>query len=184
MIKNKNADLGKVVAKETIEDLISQIKNKENLIRLTIYPSVKKPRPAPSRHRRGVKPLDELPTNLPETDFPLPKFLTKSFLPFCALFLLHQQPKYGNEILTWLKEKSVLWSASPGTVYPLLRQLESEDLIKGHWEPGIKRPRRVYQITEKGTAAYEKLQRTVLPRLEKSLHFLSQLIQETQNSQK
>lgn len=181
MKENRNADLDKVPAKETIEDLISQIKNKENLIRLTIYPSVKKPRPAPAL---AVKPSNKLPTKLPKIDFPLPKLLTKSFLPLCTLFLLHQQPKYGNEILNWLKEKSVLWPASPGTIYPLLRQLESENLIKGHWEPGIKRPRYVYQITEKGASTYEKLRGTVLPQLEKSLRLLNQLIQETQNSQK
>ena len=41
-------------------------------------------------------------------------------------------------------------SVNPNTIYPLLRQLEAEELIKGDWEHPDRRTRRYYSITAAG----------------------------------
>lgn len=113
-----------------------------------------------------------------KSDLSFSKLLTKSFLPFCTLFLLNQNPKYGNELLGWLKQHSTLWSASPGTVYPLLKQMEKDTLIEGHWEPGLKRPRYIYSITEKGRERFKKDSSLIIPQIESAIKQLQLLISE------
>lgn len=50
-----------------------------------------------------------------------------------ALFILHslnQQPKSGYELLKEIEAKTEgLWAPSKGTLYPILKQLEEEELI-------------------------------------------------------
>jgi len=43
---------------------------------------------------------------------------------------------------------------SPGMIYPLLNQLESEGYITGHWDEPTKRTIRIYHITDKGREHY------------------------------
>ncbi|MBI4744860.1 MAG: helix-turn-helix transcriptional regulator [Actinobacteria bacterium] len=113
-----------------------------------------------------------------KSDLSFSRLLTKSFLPFCALFYLNQEPRYGNELLNWLKQHSSLWSASPGTMYPLLKQMEKDNLIEGHWEPGVKRPRYIYSITEKGRDKFKKDSSLIIPQVELALRQLQLLILE------
>jgi DNA-binding PadR family transcriptional regulator len=48
-----------------------------------------------------------------------------------------------------------------GTLYPVLHTLEKEGLITSEWErPGGERPRRVYHLTERGTAELERCVKT------------------------
>jgi DNA-binding PadR family transcriptional regulator len=67
-----------------------------------------------------------------------------------VLDALAERPMHGYEIMSWLEEKSGgRWRPSPGSVYPTLQLLEDEGLIAGADDGG----RRVYSITEAGTAA-------------------------------
>jgi len=182
---DENANSGSSNEGRNINDLIDELKDTDGLVKLTLYPLSKLP---PSREReratehfnaqsQDISPhsKETMAIRIPSS---LPKLLTKSFLPFCALFLLSQKPRYGNELILWLKEKADLWSASPGTVYPLLQQLEHDGLIQGRWEPGVKRPRHVYAITDKGKIAFENLRAVILPRLKRALTLMEQLLEE------
>ena len=58
-------------------------------------------------------------------------------------------PAHGYELMRRLEEQTGgRWRPSPGSVYPLLQQLEDEGLIRGTDQDG----RRVYELTETGRA--------------------------------
>jgi DNA-binding PadR family transcriptional regulator len=69
-----------------------------------------------------------------------------------ALFILHsiqQNPKSGYDLLKEIGVKTHgLWAPSKGTVYPLLHQMENEDLISV--ETSESRSRTTYRLTRKG----------------------------------
>jgi len=48
-----------------------------------------------------------------------------------ALLLLAEQPRHGYDLIQEIKERSDgMWSPSPGSVYPVLQQLEDEGLVE------------------------------------------------------
>ena len=63
------------------------------------------------------------------------------------------KPKYGYA--QSLEEKGV--AIDPYTLYPLLRRLESQQLLESKWETSGTKPRKYYQRTEYGTQVYEKM---------------------------
>ena len=71
------------------------------------------------------------------------------------LVLLAEKPSHGYQIIQELEARSNgAWRVSPGSVYPTLQQLEDEGLVRlvaGETE------RRVYELTETGTAEAERL---------------------------
>ncbi|HUS99788.1 MAG TPA: PadR family transcriptional regulator [Candidatus Thermoplasmatota archaeon] len=68
------------------------------------------------------------------------------------LYLLHslqKQPKSGYEIISEIKQKTEgTWIPSKGTIYPLLKQLEKDGLIKV--KTTEKRSKNIFKITPKG----------------------------------
>nr|MEB3851088.1 PadR family transcriptional regulator [Desulfurococcales archaeon] len=72
-------------------------------------------------------------------------------LRFIILALLAIKPSHGYE-LSKLVEELTLGSmkASPGSLYPLLRELSSEGLIEEEVSIESGRLRKVYRLTEKG----------------------------------
>jgi len=74
-----------------------------------------------------------------------------------ALFILHslsKSPKSGYDLIAEIKEKtSGLWVPSKGTVYPVLHQLENEQLITVI-ETG-KRAKTTFEVTESGRTALQ-----------------------------
>jgi DNA-binding PadR family transcriptional regulator len=63
------------------------------------------------------------------------------------LSLIAESPKHGYELMRQLEERSGgIYSASAGTVYPTLQQLEDEGLISSDSKEG----KRVYALTESG----------------------------------
>ena len=59
------------------------------------------------------------------------------------------EPMYGYQIAKLIKEKSS--TIKQGTLYPVLRALESSGLLKSEVEPSVSGPpRRYYRITEVG----------------------------------
>jgi DNA-binding PadR family transcriptional regulator len=60
-----------------------------------------------------------------------------------------------------------LVAVNPNTMYPLLRRLEADGMIRGEWEHPERRSRRFYAITEAGTRECAALREEVEPRLER-----------------
>lgn len=69
-----------------------------------------------------------------------------------TLFVLHslnKQPKAGYDLLKEIEKKTEgAWVPSKGTLYPILRQLEDEELIQVA-EKG-KRSKNIFELTSKG----------------------------------
>ncbi len=76
----------------------------------------------------------------------------RGILEFSILLLIEKKAMYGYELISTLNRWEVL-STAEGTVYPLLRRLEKENLIESSWRettPGIP-PRKYYALTRGGT---------------------------------
>lgn len=65
-----------------------------------------------------------------------------------------KQPRYGYDLVKQLNDKSIPIDAN--TLYPLMRRLESQGLLKSQWDTGEAKPRKYYQITEDGLGVLEK----------------------------
>ncbi|MEI7857569.1 MAG: PadR family transcriptional regulator [Methanomicrobiales archaeon] len=69
-----------------------------------------------------------------------------------ALYILHtllESPKSGYDLLKEIAEKTGgTWAPSKGTIYPLLKQLEKEELIQG--VATETRGKTLFSVTEKG----------------------------------
>jgi PadR family transcriptional regulator, regulatory protein PadR len=65
------------------------------------------------------------------------------------------EERYGYALINRLKEKGL--EVDQGTLYPLLRRLESQGLLESNWRIEADRPRRYYILSPKG--------RELLPRL-------------------
>lgn len=73
------------------------------------------------------------------------------------LLVLNQlkEPKYGYRLVKELQDHGIPMEAN--TLYPLMRRLESQGLLKSEWDTGEAKPRKYYVITEEGR---EVLRRT------------------------
>ncbi len=69
-----------------------------------------------------------------------------------VLVLLDEQPMHGYQLIQEIEERSGgLWQPSPGSVYPILQQLEDEGLVRIEQSSG----RKVAHLTEAGRAYVE-----------------------------
>ena len=84
----------------------------------------------------------------------------RSFLDLFVLDLLSQHGRHGYEIMQSLEERTGT-HVSPGTLYPLLYILEEQGLVSGHWLDAVRRDRRIYDITVKGTGYRAEILRSV-----------------------
>lgn len=83
---------------------------------------------------------------------------TTAFVRLYILHLLNEKNLYGNKIkdeITYRLDNK--WSPSPGMIYPLLRELESNGYIKGTWDEPLKRSIRRYRLTDSGIKYYKVL---------------------------
>ncbi len=80
--------------------------------------------------------------------------LRRGVLILAALSQLKAQ-KYGYALISQLAENGL--EIDQGTLYPLLRRLESQGLLESSWIVEESRPRRYYVITASGTAVLEAL---------------------------
>ncbi|MHC1600697.1 MAG: PadR family transcriptional regulator [Candidatus Methanospirareceae archaeon] len=95
-----------------------------------------------------------------------------------ALFILHslnQQPKSGYELLKEIEEKTEgMWVPSKGTLYPILKQLEEEELIRVG-ETG-KRSKNIFELTQNGKETLLTIRERKKESGEKLLQFKNLLI--------
>jgi PadR family transcriptional regulator len=68
---------------------------------------------------------------------------------------MSRERTYGYHLCKALAECGL--DVEEGTLYPILRRLESRGLLESLWEMGSKRPRKYYCITEEGQRALDHL---------------------------
>lgn len=86
--------------------------------------------------------------------------MKKGVLDMLVLKLLEEEPKYGYQLITEMKEKSDgTFFLKEGTLYPILYRLEDEGFVESQWsEPeGKQVARKYYVITEQGRSALEQI---------------------------
>lgn len=64
-------------------------------------------------------------------------------------------PEYGYSLVQKLEQKSNPIDA--GTLYPLLRRLEKQQLLVSNWDTSEARPRKFYVISEEGKKVFQCL---------------------------
>lgn len=70
-----------------------------------------------------------------------------------VIVLLAEQPRHGYEIITEVVERSEgRWQLSPGSVYPVLKRLATEGLVRAETDG----ERRVFELTEAGRRYYDE----------------------------
>jgi DNA-binding PadR family transcriptional regulator len=91
----------------------------------------------------------------------------RDLFPLLVLHLIEREPQYGNRLIEEIEritEGGI--SVNPNTIYPLLRQLEAEKMIKGDWEHPDRRTRRYYSITAAGRREHARLREQLEPFLD------------------
>lgn len=80
------------------------------------------------------------------------KELLKGSTEMIILKLLEKEDLYGYMMIKRLDEKSQnIFDLKVGTLYPVLHNLEKEQLIESYWEDSLSsRKRKFYKITNKG----------------------------------
>ncbi len=66
-------------------------------------------------------------------------------------------PEYGYSLAQKMEEKNTPIEA--GTLYPLLRRLEKQNLLSSQWDTSESRPRKFYVLSDMGKEVYEKLKK-------------------------
>ena len=65
-----------------------------------------------------------------------------------AVLSLLRTPTYGYDLLNVLGTAGL--RTEEGTLYPVLRRLEKEDLLSSEWNTSGTRPRKYYRTTDRG----------------------------------
>jgi transcriptional regulator len=80
-------------------------------------------------------------------------------LELLVLASLQTQPMHGYALIEHVRQRSGGQFAYPeGTIYPALRRLEDEGLVRSRWSELDGRRRRVYQLTAQGRRALAEQQ--------------------------
>jgi PadR family transcriptional regulator PadR len=82
--------------------------------------------------------------------------LRRGVLIIAVLSQLHSET-HGYALLSSLADHGL--SIDQGTLYPLLRRLEAQGLLRSHWNTEGSRPRRYYAMTPAGQAVLGALRR-------------------------
>lgn len=82
--------------------------------------------------------------------------MNRGFLQVLVLVAL-EKPMYGYRMIKSFEERG--YEVEENTLYPLLRRLEKNGLIKSEWEVSEGRPKKFYAITDEGRAVRMELLR-------------------------
>lgn len=66
-----------------------------------------------------------------------------------------KSPQYGYSLVVLLEEKGI--AVDSGTLYPLLRRLEKQEILQSSWDVESTKPRKYYELSSYGKEIYEKL---------------------------
>ncbi len=85
------------------------------------------------------------------------------------LKILRQGPAHGNKIAEEIKRRTKnYYSPNTNLLYPLLRIMEEKNYIVGVWDNPATRGRRIYTITQVGSAYIPELEAKLKERLEEA----------------
>jgi DNA-binding PadR family transcriptional regulator len=103
----------------------------------------------------------------------------RDIFPLLVLHLIAREPQYGNRLIEEIERitEGVI-SVNPNTIYPLLRQLEADGMIKGDWEHPDRRTRRYYSITSAGRREHRRLREELEPFLDSVVRSVTLIKQE------
>jgi DNA-binding PadR family transcriptional regulator len=77
-------------------------------------------------------------------------------LEYVVMGMMGMKPQSGYDIVSSFEDGSYSWSASPGSIYPMLKRLEAQGMITGELDMGHEtRPRKLYTLTSDGEAALD-----------------------------
>jgi PadR family transcriptional regulator PadR len=93
--------------------------------------------------------------------------LTKGLLDLIVLQFLYSKPMHCYQIIIKIRRTFGVYFG-PSTIYPLLSSLEKKGQVVSEWNTESERPRRVYELTEKG--------RSLLSYTENSLNLICKTI--------
>jgi DNA-binding PadR family transcriptional regulator len=98
-------------------------------------------------------------------------------LPLLVLELLEISPRYGNELMELIAEKTQGgWVSNPGAIYPLMTQLEEHGLVQGVWQDPQKRTIRQYSLTAEGSREVGRMKAIIQPKLDEAVKVLRTLL--------
>jgi DNA-binding PadR family transcriptional regulator len=98
----------------------------------------------------------------------------RDVFPLLVLHLIAREPHYGNRLIEEIERISEgTITVNPNTIYPLLRQLEAQGMIKGEWEHPDRRTRRYYAITPAGRREHRRMREEVEPFLDSVIRSVS-----------
>lgn len=81
--------------------------------------------------------------------------MLKGYLKLAVLLVLIRQPLHGYQIMKHIRQLTMgVISPTAGGIYPTLRELEGNGLIRGEWRAGERR--KVYEITERGREVFSE----------------------------
>lgn len=66
-----------------------------------------------------------------------------------------KSPQYGYSLVVLLEEKGI--AVDSGTLYPLLRRLEKQEILQSSWDVESAKPRKYYELSSYGKEIYMKL---------------------------
>ena len=72
-----------------------------------------------------------------------------------AVLAILRHPTYGYDLLRVLQGAGI--PTEEGTLYPVLRRLEKEQLLVAEWNTSGTRPRKYYRTTDRGSAVLDAL---------------------------
>ena len=79
--------------------------------------------------------------------------MRRGLLPYCVLALLHDEERYGFDLVRALSSIDGMVTGE-GTIYPLLARLRRQGLLTTTWQESAQGPpRRYYRITSDGRQA-------------------------------
>ena len=103
----------------------------------------------------------------------------REVLPLLVLHFISDGPSYGNQLMERISAVTAgVLSVNPNTMYPLLRQLESNGLVEGRWEHPERRSRRYYSLTPEGKKEYRRLRKDVRPFLDSVGRSIDEIVRE------
>ena len=79
--------------------------------------------------------------------------MNRGFLQILVLAALEQK-MYGYKMLKFLEQ--IGYKVEENTLYPILRRLEKNGLIKSEWDVSDDRPKKFYAVTASGRATRKK----------------------------
>ena len=87
----------------------------------------------------------------------MPQVAASLRLDYALLGLLHQEPRSGYALRKLFATTPLAhFSDSPGSIYPALRRLERQRLVRAISGSHTRRPKQIYQLTDAGVAELQK----------------------------